>query len=181
MLLRTQPIAPLETIYEESGSFIASSIDVQNRLNNYGFKNETINGLISSRAIPAVDIQRKRTHENQQKPPIEVRFRDGSKRFIQPSKIQPMIINRRSNVDSSHNNLSSNKILNKNLIPKHTQSRAPLVITIITVEDLDQAGIAPTISSSSDDSEKAAKSRTSSKSITTTTTNTQRDNHQSLF
>ncbi|CAF3577492.1 unnamed protein product [Rotaria sordida] len=174
MLIKNQPIAPLETIYEESGSFIASNVDIGRQLNNHPCINETFGGLISARSIPTVDIQRQRTLENQQKPPIEVRFRDGSKRFIHPAstKTTAMIMNRRKILDSSQNNLSSNnisnsnyqQIFNTNFHRKHHQSKAPLVITIITADDLNQAGITPTISSSSDDSERSTIAHSMSKS-----------------
>ncbi|CAF3301074.1 unnamed protein product [Rotaria socialis] len=161
MLLRNQPTAPLETIYEESGSFVASNTDFEHKLYNHASKNETINCLISSRSTPSIDIQRQRINGNQAKPPIEVRYRDGSKRFIHSSAAFPMIINRKQLLDSSPDNLSLNKISNSNyhqirstnFPKKHLQSKAPLVITIITADDLNQAGITPTISSSSDDSE----------------------------
>ncbi|CAF3282538.1 unnamed protein product [Rotaria sp. Silwood2] len=169
MLIKTQPIAPLETIYEESGSFIASTADIERQLNNHLHINETFNGLISARSIPTVDIQRQRIHENQKKPPIEVRFRDGSKRFIPPSskKSTAMIMNRRKILNSSHDNLSSNKkhhINSQQIFHTKHQTRAPLVITIITAEDLHQAGMTPTISSSSDDSERSTVAHSLSKS-----------------
>ena len=105
MVLKGQTASPLETIYEESGSFLAS-FDHNQTIN----KEETINGLISARTIPSVAIQRQRANEQESKPPIEVRFRDGSKRYIHPSTTATMIINRRNLLDSSNENLSSTQI-----------------------------------------------------------------------
>ncbi|CAF5114932.1 unnamed protein product [Rotaria sp. Silwood1] len=159
MLIKSQPIAPLETIYEESGSFIASTVDIERQLNNQSYINETFNSLISSHTIPTINILQQKTNENQKKPPIEVRFRDGSKRFISPSLTNPttMVTNRRKIFNSSHDNLTLNnqQINNGNFHAKH--SKTPLVITIITADDLNEAGITPTISSSSssDDSERS--------------------------
>lgn len=178
MVLKAQAIPPLETIYEESGSFISSSADTEHRVNRDGHINETIRGLISARSIPSVNFQRQRINEHQLKPPIEVRFRDGSKRYIHQSSSSKataatMIMNRRKILDSSQNNLSSTiqansnyKQIFSNKIPRRTfQTKVPLVITIITAEDLNQAGITPTISSSSDDSEIQALASTQSKPL----------------
>src|SRR5690349_17162078 len=148
MVLKTQLIAPLETIYEESGSFIASNIDIQHKLNNNEHKNEIINGLISARSMPSVDIERKRANEShQQKPPIEVQYRDGSKHYIHPSPTATIIKNRRKLLNSSYDNISSKKsshskyrqIFRSNINKKNLQTKPPLVITIITNDDLNQA------------------------------------------
>jgi hypothetical protein len=163
MVLKTQPPAPLETIYEESGSFIASTVDISQEFNN-----ETINGLISARAIPSVDLQRQRAHENDKKPPIEVRFRDGSKRYIHPSTTTTMITNRRNLLNSSEENLSSKKPFNTNsrqIFPSNlNKNKFPLVLTIITADDLNQAGITPTISSSPSESDRSTSIRSQTNS-----------------
>ena len=85
MLLKTQTQTPLETIYEESGSFIASTHDIQNQQNDHEQTNGIVDGHISSRSITPVHIQRQRENEKLPKPPVEVRFRDGSKRYIHSS------------------------------------------------------------------------------------------------
>jgi len=160
---KPRSLTPLETIYEESGSFNVSISSSQ-----HTYTDETINGLISARSIPSVHIQRQRALENQPKPPIEVRFRDGSIQYIHPSSRKPMIINRRDLLDSSHNNLSSKKISNSNsqriiqsnFNKKDFQTKPPLVFTIITVEDLRQAGIRSAIYSSSDESDLSSRAIT---------------------
>jgi hypothetical protein len=152
MALKAQAISPLETIYEESSSFIASTDNSQE-----DYRDETINGLISARAIPTVNIRRQRTNEYEQKPPIEVRFRDGSKRYIHPSTTTTMIINRRNLLNSSdnNNNLSSNyqQLSRSNFNKRTFQTKPPLVLTIITADDLKQAGITPSRSSSASGSD----------------------------
>jgi hypothetical protein len=144
---KPRSLTPLETIYEESGSFNISTSSSQ-----HTYTDETINGLISARSIPSVNIERKRALENHTKPPIEVRFRDGSIRYIHPSSTKSMITNRRDLLDSSHNNLSSKKISNLNS-QKIIQKKPPLVFTIITIEDLRQAGVMSAVYSSSDESD----------------------------
>ncbi|CAF1689096.1 unnamed protein product, partial [Adineta ricciae] len=67
VMLKTSVTAPLETIYEESGSFVASTGNSQNQV----LTNETINGLISARSIPPVNFHRQRACDNVVKPPIE--------------------------------------------------------------------------------------------------------------
>jgi hypothetical protein len=148
MVLKAQTTSPLETIYEESGSFIAST---ENSQPDYHI--ETTNGLISARAIPTVNIQRQRAND---RPPIEVRFRDGSKRYIHPSTTATMIINRRNLLNSSGENLSSNyrSIIRSNFNKRtFQQSKPPLVLTIITEDDMKQAGITPPRSSSTSGSD----------------------------
>ena len=144
---------PLATIYEESGSFIATFSNHQQG----DQESRSDFGLISSRSIPTVDRQRQRIYSYRRKPPIEVRFRDGSKRFIHPSTTAKMLLNRRNLLDSSqgktvhfqhrpifHSKFQSSTIRSKPL---------PLVITIITADDLQQAGITPTSSSSASSSD----------------------------
>jgi hypothetical protein len=158
---KPQPLS-LETIYEESGSFVASTGSMQHKDGG-----ETINGLISSRSIPTVDIQQRRANENHQKPPIEVRFRDGTKRYIHPSTTSTMIINRKNLLDSSHDDLSSKKIFNSNhrqiihsnFNKNNFQTKPPLVVTIITAEDLRRFGTISALSSSSDGSETSTATR----------------------
>ena len=173
-MLKTQPIVPLETIYEESGSFTVSKIDIPNQLNKYEHPNEVINDLISAHSIPSVGIQRNRAIKCLQKPPIEVRFRDGSKRYIHPSTTTATTMNRRNLSDSSHDNLLSKQVLlskyrpifNTNLHTKNVQAKIPLVVTIITADDLNEAEITPTMSPSSDDSEISTSIETQSRSLT---------------
>ncbi|CAF4941979.1 unnamed protein product, partial [Rotaria magnacalcarata] len=69
------------------------------------------------------------------------------------------------------------QIQSTNFPKKHLQTKAPLVITIITAEDLNQAGITPTISSSSDDSEILALDHSPLKSSINTNKSLQ-SNHQ---
>jgi hypothetical protein len=164
MVLKTQPVAPLETIYEESGSFITTPIQIQYQASNYNH-NETINGLISARSIPSVDVERQRAIEHQQKPPIEVRYRDGSTHYIHSSKTGTMTRNRRKPFGPSSKNLSLNKkyrqIFNSN--EQNTQStRLPSSLTIITVNDLTQAGVSPSILSSPDESVISTSTKSSS-------------------
>jgi len=176
MVSKTQPVIPpsppihLETIYEESGSSLSSSIDdahqqSHNRQKSSTYStNQTTHGLISARSIPSVDVhRRKETNEYQQKLPIEVRYRDGTKRYIHPSSTTaPMVINRRKYSHSSHHDSSlSTKINTKyrqifNTTPKRKRklSKKPaIVLTIITAEDLSQAGITPPSTSSPDESD----------------------------
>ena len=148
MVLKAQTTSPLETIYEESGSFIASTENSQP-----DYRVENTNGLISARVIPTVNIQRQRAND---KPPIEVRFRDGSKRYIHPSTTATMIINRRNLLNSSGENSSTNyRSFFRSNFNKRTfqQSKPPLVLTIITEDDMKQAGITPSISSSASGSD----------------------------
>ncbi|CAF1046761.1 unnamed protein product [Adineta ricciae] len=153
VMLKTSVTAPLETIYEESGSFVASTGNSQNQV----LTNETINGLISARSIPPVNFHRQRACDNVVKPPIEVRFRDGSKRFIQPSAACAMMMGRKEFIDSSDADLSLNAMPNFkyqhlfNINPTNQQCirrQPPIVITIITANDMKQAGFTPTDSSS---------------------------------
>ncbi len=180
---KTQPVIPpppppppphihLETIYEESGSSLSSSnLDIHHQSHNHPkpskyTTNQTIQGLISARSIPSVDVhRRRRPTEYRQKPPIEVRYRNGTKHYIHPSlNATPMIINRRKHGHSSRHDpslLSATKINPKyrqilNTTPKKKKklSKKPeILITIITAEDLSQAGVTPTLISSPDESE----------------------------
>ncbi|CAF1149198.1 unnamed protein product [Adineta steineri] len=175
MVSKTQPAIPpppihLETIYEESGSSLTSSVvDIHHQSRNHQKlsiynSNQTTHGLISARSIPSVDVhRRRRTSEYQQKPPIEVRYRDGSKRYIQPLlPTTPMIMNRRKYSHSSRHD-SSSSIKNNikyrqifNITPKKKKKlpeQSKIILTIITAEDLSQAGITPPSTSSPDESE----------------------------
>lgn len=144
-MLTTSSIPPLETIYEESSSFGGSSY-------------KSVDENLSIRSIPSIDIQSQRVHDNHSKPPIEVRFRDGSKRYIPPLNSTSMIKNRRTIQNSSFDTLSSKTTSTRRSI----QTKAPLVVTIITAEDLRQAGIQ---SSSSDTSVLSSRSTTPSETI----------------
>ncbi|UJR22551.1 hypothetical protein I4U23_025600 [Adineta vaga] len=158
VMSKTSVIAPLETIYEESGSFIASTNNSYPRIQNHVYPNGSINGLISARSIPTVNFHQQRAVQNPTKPPIEVRFRDGSKRYIPPSSSQnAMMMSRRKFTDSSDADLSSNTMstgnykhfFNANTTNIDTERRKPpVVITIITVNDIKRAGFTPTDTSS---------------------------------
>lgn len=191
MMSKTQPAIPplssvhLETIYEESGSSLSSSIvDLQHQLYNHqqsaaaaGSTNPTIQGLISARSIPSVDVQRRnRFNDHQQKLPIEVRYRDGTKRYIHPSlTTTPIIMNRRKHFHSSRHDSSSSsttKINSKyrqifNTTPKKRKKlpkKSEIMLTIITAEDLSQAGVTPTSTSSPDESDTLAFTKSPSNS-----------------
>jgi hypothetical protein len=175
MVSKAQPVIPpnihLETIYEESGSSLSSSIvdDVHYRSRNRqqsstNSTKQAIHGLISARSIPSVDVHRRRRaneNEHEEKPPIEVRYRDGSKRYIHPSTT-PMIINRRKSFHSSrHDSSSTSKTNTKhrpifNTLPKKKKNlpkNSEIILTIITAADLTQADITPPSTSSPDESD----------------------------
>jgi hypothetical protein len=164
MVLKTQTLAPLETIYEESGSFIASTHDILNQHNNHEQTNETVDGLISSRSITPVHFQRQRENEKPpkpSKPPIEVQFRDGSKRYIHSSKPAK---HRKKFVDSPP---VSKKSPDSNQNKKQFISQPPLVITVISAEELKQANVSPTKSTSPSGSEVSISTSSSNKTKTT--------------
>jgi hypothetical protein len=184
MVSKTQPVIPpppvhLETIYEESGGSLSSSVvDIQLQSRNRQKSstpstNQTIHGLISARSIPSVDAHRRR-RTNEQKLPIEVRYRDGTKRFIQPSSTTaPVIVNRRKYSHSSrHDSLLSTKLNAKyrqifNTTPKKKKKlgkKTEIMLTIITAEDLSQAGISPPSTSSPDESDTCALMKSQSNS-----------------
>lgn len=158
MVSKPQPALPLpppihlETIYEETGSSPSSSLnDIHYQRRGKAFlpnTNQTISGLISARSIPSVDVHRRRRRifEQQEKPPIEVRNRDGTKRYIHPNS---MIVNRRTHPHSSHHD--SSEITTKVTLKK--KKKPDIVLTIITAEDLTQAGITPPSTTSPDESE----------------------------
>ncbi|CAF4301292.1 unnamed protein product, partial [Adineta steineri] len=138
-------------------------VSMHHPLHNHIYNTQgTINGLISARSIPPVNFYKQRAATgNQHKPPIEVRFRDGSKRFIHPGKTATMIINRRNVINSSNKNLSSKtishlkppQIYNSHRNKENIQSRPhSIVLTIITANDLKRIGLTPTDSSSPDTS-----------------------------
>jgi hypothetical protein len=193
MVSKAQPVIPplthvhLETIYEESGSSLSSSIvDAQHPSNNRqnlstNSMNQTIHGLISARSIPSVDVHRRsQANEHQQKLPIEVRYRDGTKRYIHPSltTITPMVVHRRKYPHSSRHEPSSSttttttKINTKyrqifNTTPKKKKKlpkKSDIILTIITAEDLSQAGITPPSTSSPDESDTLALTKSQSNS-----------------
>jgi hypothetical protein len=186
MVSKAQPVVPppppvhLETIYEESGSSLTSSmVDIHHQSRNHHIiapysSTQSTRGLISARSIPSVDVhRRKRVNENQQKPPIEVRYRDGSKRYIQPSlTTAPMIVNRRKYGHSSRHDSSSTRSNSKyrqmfNLTPKKKKKlpeKSKIILTIITAEDLSQAGITPSSISSPDESDALALAKSLSNS-----------------
>lgn len=109
-------IPSLETIVEESPSFVSSAVSIKEYRKYSLIDNFFVDGLISARSIPTVDVERRRLKPVTRKPPIEVRFLDGSKRFIPPAK---------------------------------KENRVPVVVTIITAEDLDRLGFSPSESDSS--------------------------------
>jgi len=188
MVSKAQPVIPplppihLETIYEESGSSLSSSIvDAHHQSHNlqqstiYG-TNPTIYGLISARSIPSVDVHRRRqANEDQKKLPIEVRYLDGTKRYIHPLlTTTPMVVNRRKYSHSSrHDSASSTTKINSkyrqifNTTPKKKKksSKKPeIILTVITAEDLSQAGITPPSTSSPDESDTLALTKSNSNS-----------------
>ena len=192
-MFKSPVVPPLETIYEESGSFVSSTLDSFHQRSNFQSPvspyPQTINGLISARSIPTVDSQRQRVHEHLHKrPPIEVRFRDGSKKFIQPSQTNPVtttLIKNRRNLfptsSSSSSSVSNNDHQQFNSKPTNVNNSKPtIILTIITANDLDRAGITPSVASSADDSECSFLGKSiSSSSIETTLT--MRDPSESKF
>lgn len=179
MVSKTQPVIPpapsiqLETIYEESGGSLSSSInEMQYKIDNRDqssiyWSNQTFHGLISARSIPTVDVHRRqKAYGCQPKPPIEVRFRDGTKRFIQPSlTTTSTMLKRRKNSRSSNQDSSSRIKINSksrqisNTPPKKKQQlpkNPEIVLTIITAEELTQSGITPPSTSSIDESDTLA-------------------------
>ena len=168
---KSRRIPPLETIYEESGSY-ASSILARQQVLNSPYHSQTINGLISARSIATVDVHRQRVHPSTTKPPIEVRFRDGSKRFIQSSSL--VLHNGRSLFHSSpQHRLSPEKPIvqaNGHPSPAHPL-KTPLVFTIITADDLERAGATPSICSSPDDFDRSYLSQSFSASSVETMRN----------
>ena len=172
----------LETIYEESASSLSSSIvdanhqsSARQQLSPFYRANYTTRGLISARSIPSVDVHRRRQRrrpafESPEKPPIEVRFRDGSSRFIQPASGSQI---RRKQLYSSRYDLSSTSKMNNkyrqifnNLSKKKRQlpKRPELLLTVITAADLRQAGVTPPLTSSPDESETVTLSKSLSNS-----------------
>ncbi|CAF2739643.1 unnamed protein product [Rotaria sp. Silwood2] len=188
MVSKTQPVIPpappavhLETIYEESGDSLSSSIvNIQIQYDNreqpsINWSNQTSHGLISARSIPTVDVHRQRQEtECQKKLPIEVRYLDGTKRYIHPSLTPTSTIIKRRKYSRScrHDssppikiNTKSRQILNvapkkKKKLPKKPE----IMLTIITAEDLSQAGITPPSTSSFDESDTLALTKSHSNS-----------------
>ncbi|CAF0788914.1 unnamed protein product [Rotaria sp. Silwood1] len=188
MVSKTQPVIPpappavhLETIYEESGDSLSSSVvNIQHKLDNREqssiyWSNQTSHGLISARSIPTVDVQRRRQeNECQQKPPIEVRYLDGTKRYIHPllTTTSTIIKRRKYSRSSRHDSSSPIKINTKsrqifNITPKKKKKlpkKPEIMLTIITAEDLSQAGITPPSTSSLDESDTLALTKSQSNS-----------------
>ena len=160
MVLKTAVVPPLETIYEESGSFIASTADAQRRLFSQPLLSnvkQTVTGLISARSVPTVDAQRQRAQAHPARPPIEVRFRDGSKRLIYSSTTKT----RSKPHHTGRDDPTAKYVLNGKHRPglftapsngKPLPSKPTFMLTIITAADLDRARITPTMSSSSSSS-----------------------------
>ena len=184
MVSKTQPVIPLppppppihlETIYEETGSSPSSSMmDIHHhRYYHRGRQtipgtNQTIHGLISARSIPSVDVHRRpRIVDRQEKPPIEVRNRDGTKRFIHSNlSTTSMNMNRRKYSHSSRHDLSfltsssttatakARQLWNITPKKKKKSSKKPEIrLTIITADELREAGITPPSTTSPDESE----------------------------
>ena len=183
MASKTQRAVPpssvyLETIYEESGgSFSSFAAGDENEINNHKHlsrydANQTFRGLISARSMPTVHgYRRRKTTEYQQKPPVEVRYRDGTKRYIHPSlTATPTSRNQRkyshtSPHDSSKINAKSRQIFNappkkKKVLPE----RPSVILTIITAEDLNHAGVASSSTSSLEESDALALTKLQSNS-----------------
>ena len=187
MVSQTQPAAVhLETIYEESDRSLSSSTVNIHHHHHHHHSNPTrqkfssvhrlhykINGLISARSVPPVDVHRRRRRRPviaDDKPPIEVRFRDGSKRYIHPltdtlsSSINKLGIKTKKKYSHpSRYELPSNSKLNGkyrqvlNNLPKKSKKKilpekSDIVLTIITAADLRQAGVTPPLTSSPDES-----------------------------
>lgn len=188
MVSKTQPGVPLppppvhlETIYEETGSSPSTSaIDIHHRHHYHHHHhhrgqqiipgtNQTMHGLISARSIPSVDVhRRRRIIDQQEKPPIEVRNRDGTKCFIHSElPATSMNMNRRKYSHSSRHDSSNHtsSITMKNA-PKYRQiwntapkkkkksnSKPEIRLTIITADELSEAGITPPSTTSPDESE----------------------------
>lgn len=176
--LPASPVAiHLETIYEETGSSLSSSnVDTNHQsstrqqLSPFNRANYTTHGLISARSIPSVDVHRRRQRhrpaalEYQEKPPIEVRFRDGSTRLIHPAAATTSAASksrRKQSYSSRYDFLSTSKMNNKyrqifNTLSKkkkHLPKKPELLLTVITAADLYQAGVTPPLTSSPDESE----------------------------
>ena len=161
MVLKTAVVPPLETIYEESGSFIASTSDAQRRLSSQASSSsvkQTVSGLISARSVLSVDAQRQRAQAHPTRPPIEVRFRDGSKRLIySTAKASPTTKTRSTLHFKGRDDAPAKPVLNGKHRPgmtapsngKPLPSKPTSMLTIITAADLDRARITPTTSSSS--------------------------------
>ncbi|CAF3763366.1 unnamed protein product [Rotaria sordida] len=190
MVSKTQPVIPptlptvhLETIYEESGDSHSSSIvNIQRQFDNREqssscWSNQTFHGLISARSIPTVDVHRRRQENDcQHKPPIEVRYLDGTKCYIHPSltttTASTIIKRRKYSRSSRHDSSSPIKINTKsrqifNITPKKKKKlpkKPEIMLTIITVEDLSQAGITPPSTSSLDESDTLALTKSHSNS-----------------
>lgn len=162
MAAQVQPPLPptvhLETIYEESDhSFSSSVVNIHPHPSSIRQKfssSHPTDGLVSARSIPSVDNHRRRRYRRiiaDAKPPIEVRFRDGSKRYIHPS----------ASSNSTNNSINRSGIQTKkkyrqvlSSMPSATKTKkSEIVLTIITAADLHQAGISPSFTSSPDESE----------------------------
>lgn len=157
----------LETIYEESdGGISSSAVEISQRSSirqqtppPANQRNYRAQGLISARTIPSVDFQKKtrlpqrvapiELNKTIKKPPIEVHFRDGTKRLIHPAITEKSIDDRRKSSVSSKIPLSINS---KSMI-NPSSKKNEILLTIITTADLRQAGISPTSTTSSDVSE----------------------------
>lgn len=149
---RTPCVPPLETIYEESGSFAASTSSSQYK---------SIDETLSAHSISTITTQQQqRVHDNHQKPPIEVRFRDGSRRYIPPLNSA----SRRKDKNFFNTSYDTSSI-KTNSTRRSFQRKPPLVVTIITAEDLQQAGIISNVSSSSDTSNISSRTSTPMESI----------------
>jgi hypothetical protein len=208
MVSQSQAVVPptvhLETIYEESGgSFASSVIDGSHQKSAHqavssplDSSNYATHGLISARSIPSVDVHRRQRHrrhdEHQNKPPIEVRFRDGSKRYIPPATIaspNAILKHARKNRLSSRYDLTSiARMPNKyrpllNTLPKHKShpvQNNDVLLTIITTEQMQSAGVSPSLISSPDESETVTLHDSSSISSTvdTCTANSLKHSHR---
>lgn len=180
------PLAPpaaihLETIYEESDySFSSSTVNIHPKSRSIRQKfspSQRTDGLISARSIPSVDLHHHRRRRYRRittdpKPPIEVRFRDGSTRFIQPTSTNSPINRSGIQTKKKYSHSNNSKFNEKyrqvfSSLPNSTNittKKSSIVLTIITEDDFRQAGISPPLTSSPDESETVTISKSHSNS-----------------
>ena len=183
------PPIHLDTIYEESASSLTSSsspsaADARQPFSSrplppstfpFSSNHSAVHGLISARSIPSVDAFRlQQTNDSHERPPIEVRFRDGSTRYIHPATNPRLTNSLRKNAPIiPYDAPTSLKMTNKhrptfNSMPKKKMlllaKKPTTVLTIITAQDLMQAGITPPMTTSPEESESLTITRSRSNS-----------------
>lgn len=145
--------AHLETIYEEPSNWNGSGNPVPPPVIQQTHTDAIVTGLISARSLPPVNAQRQQQQqpvESQAKPPIEVRFRDGSKRFIHSDNENAAAGAEASSSDAAQANAAAAYYQNQqpNFGQQRVQRRPPIVITIISAKDLRQIDVVSTDMSS---------------------------------